>query len=183
MKKIFYAATVALISLASCGKSAETTDSVAESTVIADTVTEVSDSAEEAALTEEEVSMTEEEAIALTKELWEGLPDHGLNNKTQSCLSAAFYAEAKRVFEAADKSEDGGMEYEDAFYWYTAQDKFESDGIRSVKILMCEPDKIEAEVVYDNMGSKNKHTLTIIKEKGKWVIDSFDNMIDILKSL
>lgn len=121
--------------------------------------------------------------IERVAELWEGIPDHGMDPKTKDCLSKSFYDLVDLGF---DVPYFGIGDNEFLYYWYNGQDWDENSGVTSIKIDEENEMSAKVTVVYNNWG-ENKHTLMLIPEKRTnsdgqeeyvWVIDEFNNMHD-----
>ena len=123
--------------------------------------------------------------IERVAELWEGIPDNGMNTKTKDCLSKSFYDLVYLGFNVP-YLELG--ENEIFFYWYEGQDWDENSCIASIKIDEENDMSAKVTVVYNHNWGESKHTLMLIPEKRTnsdgqegyvWVIDEFDNMHDV----
>ena len=121
--------------------------------------------------------------IERVAELWEGIPDNGMNTKTKDCLSKSFYDLVYLGFNVP-YLELG--ENEIFFYWYDGQDWDENACVTSIKIDEENDMSAKVTVVYNNR-DENKYTLMLIPEKRTnsdgqqeyvWVIDEFNNMHD-----
>lgn len=123
-----------------------------------------------------------EERVA---ELWEGIPDHGINSKTKDCLSKNFYNLVDLGWDVP-YFEIGDNEF--LYYWYHAQDYDVNARITSIDIDEESDVFAKVTVTYNNWG-EHKYTLILIPEKRTnsngheeyvWVIDEFDNMHDVV---
>lgn len=121
--------------------------------------------------------------IERVAELWEGIPDHGMDPKTKDCLSKNFYDLVDLGF---DVPYFGIGDNEFLYYWYDGQDWDENSGVTSIKIDEENDMSAKVTVTYNSRG-ENKHTLMLIPEKRTnsdgqeeyvWVIDEFNNMHD-----
>ena len=135
-------------------------------------------------------NLSDAEIDKTIRRLWEGVPDHGQNNKTRMSFSKRFYDLITIAF-AIPGDNPGGIGSEDVvWYWYTYQDTGLNPGISKININNISDDQISATVVYDDgMGTITPHNLVLIKEvrrsgtnteETRWVINEFDNMKDTL---
>lgn len=119
------------------------------------------------------------EVTQIVKQLWKGIPDHGMNQYTVSCLTPEFYTLAD-VGYAVPTDNPGGIGSEDfVWYWYNGQDWDDS----KAKVISATPvsrtsDKIIAKVKYTDGMSPSTHEIVLVKLPGtdKWLIDDFDGM-------
>ena len=121
--------------------------------------------------------------IERVAELWDGIPDHGMDSKTKDCLSKSFYDLVDLGF---DVPYFGIGDNEFLYYWYNGQDWDENSGVTSIKIDEENDMSAKVTVTYNSRG-ENNHTLMLIPEKRTnsdgqeeyvWVIDEFNNMHD-----
>lgn len=166
-----------LVAVMACGGKKEVEQQEQESEVVMGTQeSEVETEAQESVRVD--VPLLTKERVA---ELWEGVPDHGLNQKTESCLSASFYTLVDLAF-AMPSDSPGEIGSEDfLWYWYRGNDDVEDDHI--VEIRMDEVSDVSAKVTVTY--GITPHTLVLIPETRSntdgqretvWVIDDFDEM-------
>ena len=119
------------------------------------------------------------------RQLWKGVPDHGINGRTKSSLSKNFYNLVDVGFAVPSDCPYGIGEEEFMYIWYTGTDTGNNDGIVSIKIVSHSPDLRVVNVVYKTFDRKETHKLKFIKETAidkdgneqqTWVIDDFDGM-------
>lgn len=121
-----------------------------------------------------------DELTKIVKQLWKGIPDHGMNKYTKSCLTPEFYKLADIGY-AVPSNDPGGIGSEEfVWYWYNGQDwDVIKAGVVSVSPISKTPDKIIAKVKYtDGWNSLSTHEIVLVKLPGydKWLIDDFDGM-------
>lgn len=119
------------------------------------------------------------------EELWEGIPDHGMKAKTESCFSKGFYILLDLAFSMPTNAPHEIGDEEFLYYWHTAQDDESTDHISEIRIDEVGNMFAKATVTYVNCGTTDPHTLILIPEKRYlsngheeyvWVIDDFDKM-------
>ena len=119
------------------------------------------------------------EVTKIVKQLWKGIPDHGMNDYTQSCLTPDFFTLADMAY-AIPTDNPGGIGSEDfVWYWYNEQDWDETKArVVSVNPVIKTSDKIVAKVKYNNGWGSSTHDIVLVKLPGsdKWLIDDFDGM-------
>ena len=171
-----------IIAVSSCNgkKDAEQNGDVVDSQEVIDGQVENQD---DEILDVSEVPQIPKLTIERVAELWDGIPDHGMDSKTKGCLSKSFYDLVDLGF---DVPYFGIGDNEFLYYWYNGQDWDENSGVTSIKIDEENEMSAKVTVVYNN-GGENKHTLMLIPEKRTnsdgqeeyvWVIDEFNNMHD-----
>lgn len=119
------------------------------------------------------------EVTKIVKQLWKGIPDHGINDHTQSCLTPDFYTLADMAY-AVPSDYPIGIGSEDfVWYWYNEQDWLEEKSrVISVNPGSTTPERISAKVKYTDGWSPSTHDIVLVKLPGsdKWLIDDFDGM-------
>ena len=119
------------------------------------------------------------EVTAIVKKLWKGIPDHGMNKYTQSCLTPDFYNLVDVGF-AIPSNDPGGIGSEEImYYWYNGQDWIESKSrVISTSPISKTPDKIVTKVRYTDGFEPSEHEIVLVKLPGsdKWLIDDFDGL-------
>lgn len=119
------------------------------------------------------------EVTKIVKQLWKGIPDHGMNEYTKSCLTPEFYTLADIGY-AVPSDEPGGIGSEEfVWYWYNEQDwDVEKSKVISATPISKTPDKIIAKVKYTDGWSPSTHEIVLVKLPGYdgWLIDDFDGM-------
>lgn len=127
--------------------------------------------------------LTEEEVKVLVMDLWNGIPDHGMNGMTSESLSPAFYELVDMGFSVPSDNPGGIGSEETMYYWYTGQDTGYDAGVRDVKAKKISQNEVIANVsYYDGFGDRQNHVVTLRKITdpannvyNKWLIDDFDN--------
>lgn len=124
-----------------------------------------------------QANLADAEITKIVKQLWKGLPDHGMNGYTKSCLTPEFYTLAD-VGYAVPTDAPGGIGSEDfVWYWYNEQDwDVTKSKVISVSPISKNPDKIIAKVKYTDGWSPSTHKIVLVKLPGydKWLIDDFN---------
>lgn len=121
-------------------------------------------------------ALTDFEAIRVVRQLWDGLPDHGINDNTREALSSSFYALVQEGFDMPGTEPEGIGEEEVMWYWYTGQDTCGDEKIVKVRVKSNTPDGIHATATYKTCGGVEDYDVWLIYEDGRWVINDFDNM-------
>jgi len=75
--------------------------------------------------------------------------------------------------------------YEFFCYWLAAQDSSENDGFKGLRIVSEDKKAGTAEVEIDYVAYNlpQVHSMKLISEKGKWVIDNFDTQKETLREV
>lgn len=114
----------------------------------------------------------------VVERLWNGIPDHGMNDKSANSLSKKFYKLCDVAF-AIPSDNPGGIGSEELmWYWYTAQDSGENDRISSVSIDSVDGDKATVTVTYLVFDTPANYKLELVRESvdgntRQWRIDNF----------
>lgn len=150
----------------------DTADSTKQDTNVEDTLPLPEDM-------KENMVLSNEEAVSTVRKLWKGVPDHGINSYTKSCLSPSFYSIVKKGFDLQQRIqsqiEDLGPG-EDLYYWYEGNGG-DGIGITDISVTTVTPEKFAALVKYNDGGEITSHAVEVIKiEDGSWRINDFDNM-------
>lgn len=122
----------------------------------------------------EEKSLTEDVVI----KLWEGIPNGGLNELTESSLSRDFYNLCFIGFSMPSTYPGGIGDEEFLNYWYSGPESGEDDHISSMSLSSVDDGKATAKVKYMMFGTPQTFTLNLVLEKDvdesqTWRIDNF----------
>lgn len=119
------------------------------------------------------------------RELWEGIPDHGMNDLSEVYLSKNFFDLANIGF-LVPTDNPGGIGSEDfMYYWYRGQDWDINDKITSIKVTSQSDNTATATITYKSFDEVSPYKVKFIKEKivypsgvvaEKWVIDDFEGL-------
>lgn len=112
----------------------------------------------------------------IIKDLWKGIPDHGLNEFTETSLTPEFYMLVDMGFSVPSDNPTGIGTEEFLYFWYNETDNGEDDHIVSIEVLDVTPDTIKAQVIYQYFDELVPHSLKLAKSNEKWLIDDFDEM-------